>query len=81
MNDHTAEPAAAAAESQLEFLRALLEEHASIDLDVIEIRQGAWVIHGNFPYDGEEPMAVFDTRAEAQRVLDEVCGFRPIDDL
>jgi hypothetical protein len=69
------------ASAQLEFLRALLDEHASIDLDVIQIREGEWIIHGVFPYDGEVPMAVFDTQAEAQRVLDEACGFGGIEDV
>jgi hypothetical protein len=68
------------ASSQLDFLRALLSENAYIDLNVLEIREGAWVIHGDFPYDGEVPMAVFSTQAEAQRVLDEVCGITPLDE-
>ncbi len=62
---------------QLEFLRALLAENASIDLDVIEIREDVWVVHGLFPFEGEVEMAVFSTRAEALRVLYEACGWRP----
>lgn len=69
------------ADSQREFLRALLDENASIDLDVLQTGEGEWVIHGVFPFDGEVPMAVFATRDEAQQVLDEVCGFRPIEDV
>ena len=65
------------ADSQLAFLRELLAEHASIDSDVLEVREDVWMIHGIFPYDGEVPMAVFNTRDEARRVLDEVCGFQP----
>jgi hypothetical protein len=61
-----------AAETQIEFLRVLLTEHAEIDCDVIEIREDVWIIHGIFPYEGEVPMAVFNTRDEAQRVLDEL---------
>jgi hypothetical protein len=62
---------------QLQFLRVLLEEHASIDCDVLPIAEGTWAIHGVFPYDGECPMAVFDTYEEAKRVLDEIRGVTP----
>jgi hypothetical protein len=60
--------------SQLEFLRDLVQENASIDLDVIEFGPSAWAIHGRFPYDGEVPMAVFDTYDEARQVLEQICG-------
>jgi hypothetical protein len=62
------------ADAQIEFLRELLYEHAEIDCDVIEIREDVWIIHGIFPYDGEVPMAVFNTRDEALRVLNELRG-------
>lgn len=57
---------------RLDVLRELVEENASIDGDVVEISKDAWAIHGVFPYDGEVPMAVFDTYEEAKQVLDEV---------
>jgi len=57
---------------QVLFLRTLMQENASIDLNVAKFGS-SWAIHGVFPYDGEEPMAVFDSYAEAKQVLDEVC--------
>jgi hypothetical protein len=61
------------------FLRALMQEDASIDLDILKFGNDAWAIHGVFPYDGEVPMAVFDSYAEAKQALDEVCGpWRPL---
>jgi hypothetical protein len=59
-------------QEQLELLRALLAENASIDDDVLDVGNNTWMLHGVMPYDGEEPMAVFDSREEAQRMLDEV---------
>jgi len=59
-------------ERQLQFLRVLLEENAWINNDILEISQQTWMIHGVFPYNGEVPMAVFDSPDEAQHVLDQV---------
>ena len=59
---------------QLQFLRELLAENASIDCFVLEMAKDTWAIHGVFPYGGEVPMAVFDTYDEAMHVLDEVRG-------
>ena len=59
-------------ERQLEFLRVLLEENAWINDDILEISQEAWMIHGDFPYNGDVPMAVFDSPDEARHVLDQV---------
>jgi hypothetical protein len=56
------------------FLRELLSENASIDLDVVNFGNDAWAIHGLFPYDGEVPMAVFDSYAAATQALQQVCG-------
>jgi len=61
-------------DNQLRFLRALLEDNASIDGDVLELGHDRWAIHGVFPYDGEVPIAVFGTYDEARHVLDEVNG-------
>ena len=38
---------------QLQFLRELLEEDASIDGDVLKIGIHTWAIHGDIPVDGE----------------------------
>jgi len=59
-------------ERQLEFLRELLVENASIDGDVLEISKDTWAIHGVIPVDGEVLMAEFDTRDEAIRALDQL---------
>jgi hypothetical protein len=62
---------------QLEFLRVLLQENASIECDILKWGNDSWAIHGVFPYDGEVPMAVFDTYDEAQQALNEARGVRP----
>ena len=67
---------AASADDQLEFLRELLEEGASIDGDVFESAGDTWIVHGVAGHDGEIPMAVFATYDEAKHVLDEVFGPR-----
>jgi hypothetical protein len=59
-------------DGQLRIVQELMEENASIDGDVLEISKDTWAIHGVFPYDGEVPIAVFDTYDEARQVLDEV---------
>jgi hypothetical protein len=64
-------------ERQLQFLRVLLEENAWIDDDILEVSQQTWMIHGDFPYNGEVPMAVFDSHDDARHVLDQVRGMRP----
>ena len=75
------EPRGKHSDRQLQFLRELLTR-AWIDGDVLEIAKDTWAIHGVFPYDGEVPMAVFDTYVEAKYVLDEVRGTtRPTSDL
>jgi hypothetical protein len=66
------EPRDRHSEEQVEFLRAVLEEHTSIDGDVLEVGVETWAIHGVVPYDGESPLAVFDSYDEAKAVLDEV---------
>ena len=61
-------------DGQLRVLREFVEEGASIDGDVLEIATDTWVVHGVVGYDGEIPMAVFDTYNEAKHVLDQVPG-------
>ena len=76
MND----PRNARSDQQLQFLRELLAENASIDADILEIREDIWAIHSVFPYDGEVPMAMFGTYDEAAQVLGEVRGITPLDE-
>ena len=59
-------------DGQLRVLREFVYEGASIDGDVLEIATDTWVVHGVVGYDGEIPMAVFDTYNEAKHVLDQV---------
>jgi hypothetical protein len=59
---------------QVEFLHVYLEDNGSIDVDVLEVGDGTWVIHGVIPYGGEVPMAVFRSYADAKRVLDQICA-------
>ena len=68
------EPCDTRSDDQLQFLRELLEEGASIDGDVFEIAEDTWIVHGVAGYDGEIPMAVFDTYDEAKHVLDQALG-------
>jgi hypothetical protein len=62
---------------QLQFLRALLDEHASIDGDVLKISEDTWAIHGGIAVDGEVLMAEFASYDEARYVLDQVRGSTP----
>jgi hypothetical protein len=59
---------------QLQSLGELLEEHASLDGDVLEIRTDIWALHGVFPFAGQVLMAQFETYDEAKYVLDQVRG-------
>ena len=59
-------------DGQLQVLREFVEEGASIDGDVLEVAKDTWVVHGVVGYDGEVPIALFDTYDEAKHVLDQV---------
>jgi hypothetical protein len=59
---------------QLQVLREFVEQGASIDGDVLEIVKDTWMVHGVVGYDGEIPIAVFDTYDGARHVLDQVPG-------
>jgi hypothetical protein len=59
---------------QLQFLRALLDDNASIDGDVLQISETTWAIHGDIAVDGEVLMAEFASYEEARFVLDQVRG-------
>jgi hypothetical protein len=59
-------------DGQLQVLREFVEEGASIDDDVLEVAKDTWVVHGVVAYDGEIPIAVFDTYDEAKHVLDQL---------
>jgi hypothetical protein len=67
MNDPSDNP-----ERQLEFLRELVQDNASIGGGVLEIAKNTWAIHGVIPVDGEVLMAEFETYDEAILVLDQL---------
>lgn len=57
---------------QLLFLQALVEEHATIAGDLIEVGTHTWAIHGSIAVDGEVIMAEYDTQDQARLVLDKL---------
>jgi hypothetical protein len=57
---------------QLTFLEELVDEHATIAGDVVEIDAHTWAIHGVIAVDGDVIMAEYDTEAHAHLVLDEL---------
>lgn len=57
---------------QLTFLEELVDEHATIAGDVIEIGAHTWAIHGFIAVDGDVIMAEYDTEEHARIVLDEL---------
>lgn len=61
-------------DGQLLFLQELVEEHATIAGDVVEIGTHTWAIHGFIAVDGDVIMAEFDTRDQATTVLDQLSG-------
>jgi hypothetical protein len=71
------DPRGPQADRQLQSLGELLEEHALLDGDVLEIRTDIWALHGDFPFAGQVLMAAFDTYDEAKYVLDQVRGATP----
>jgi len=62
---------------QLVFLEELVEEHATIAGDVIEIDTHTWAIHGSIAVDGDVIMAEFDTEEHARTVLGELSDEEP----
>ena len=59
---------------QLLFLEELVEEHATVAGDVIEIDAHTWAIHGSIAVDGDVIMAEYDTEEHAHIVLDELAA-------
>ena len=60
---------------ELVFLEELVEEHATIAGDVIEIDAHTWAIHGTIAVDGEVILAEFDTEEHALTILERLSGF------
>lgn len=54
---------------QVAFLTELIEEHATVAGDVIEVGPQTWAIHGSIGLDGEVLLAEYGTEAEARLAL------------
>ena len=54
---------------ELQFLRDLVEESASIAGDVLQIGDNLWAIHGYIPIDCDVLMAEFDSYDQAASML------------
>jgi hypothetical protein len=59
-------------DNQLRLLHALIEEHATIAGDIIEVGADTWAIHGSIAVDGEVLIAEYDSLEEARSALDRV---------
>ena len=65
---------------QLVFLEEMVEEHATISGDVLEVDAHTWAIHGQIAVDGDVIMAEFESEEHARIVLGELAaeeGGRP----
>ncbi len=65
INDHLGEQP----DPQLPFLKDLIDEHATIAGDIIEVSTGTWAIHGSIAVDGEVLMAEYDSLDQARIAL------------
>ena len=57
---------------ELQFLRELVEEHASIAGDVLQIGDNLWAIHGYIPVDCDVLMSEFDSYEQAANTLEQL---------
>jgi hypothetical protein len=78
MNDRTQRPTESntlnpdrptESDRQLEFLEELIEEHATVAGDIIEIDSRTWAIHGVIAVDGDVIMAEYDSEEHARTAL------------
>jgi hypothetical protein len=65
MNDQRGEQP----DRQLQFLQELIDEHATIAGDIIEVGTDTWAIHGSIAVDGEVLIAEYDTPDQARMAL------------
>ena len=63
--------------SDLTFIEGLLEEHAQVAGDIIEIGASTWAIHGSIAIDGDVIMAEYSSFEEAKTVLDHLTPNEP----
>jgi hypothetical protein len=54
---------------QMQFLEELVESHATVAGDIVQIGMRAWAIHGWIPVDGEVLVARYESAEEATLVL------------
>jgi len=66
------DPCANPPNNQLQFLRDLVEENASIAGDVVQLGDNLWAIHGFIPVDCDVLMAEFDSYDEATNTLEQL---------
>ena len=59
-------------DDQLQFLRDLVEENASVSGEVLPIGNNRWAIHGYIPVDGDVLMAEFDSYDQATSTLEQL---------
>jgi hypothetical protein len=59
-------------EFNLRFLQGLVDQHAHIAGDVLEIGDDTWAIHGTIPVDGDVLMAAFHQLQDARAALDQL---------
>jgi hypothetical protein len=57
---------------QLALLKELLDDHATVAGDVLQIDAHTWAIHGTIAVDGDVIMAEYDSEERARIVLDEL---------
>ena len=65
-------PSANHPNNQLQFLRDLVEENASIAGDVVQLGDNLWAIHGFIPVDCDVLMAEFNSYDEATITLEQL---------
>jgi hypothetical protein len=71
VNGNTGEPGPTdrRADLQLAFLRGLVDEHATIAGDLVELAPDTWAIHGSIRVDGDVILAEFADPDQARTVL------------
>ena len=56
--------------TQLQVVEELVDDRYPFDCDVIEIDENTWAIHGPVPFDGEQILAEFRTKEDAEAALE-----------
>jgi hypothetical protein len=54
---------------QLHFLEELVDAHAAVAGDILQIGADAWALHGSIPLDGDVLVARYESREEASHAL------------